>query len=170
MDKDRIETAETAKSRWPGMTIVEEISSGSYGTVYRVSLDGREYAMKQIRVPADTEEEEALVGQLGSREAVKEYSRNAAKELLEEVRVMQDFRDDPHIVTALDYQLAETENGCEIDLLMEYLEPFPVYETTHLIDEKAAIRLGTDLCCALESCEKKAVLHRDLKPENILVT
>ena len=36
--------------------------------------------------------------------------------------------------------------------------------------EDRVVRLGTDLCRALESCRRRTIVHMDIKPENIYVT
>ena len=159
-----------SESPWNQMTVGEEIGSGSYGTVYRVYLNGHPYAMKQICIPGDPSVEKELLRKLGSAEAVREYCRKVAEELLNEVSILKRFQDDPHIVAVLDDRVMETETGYEIDLLMECLEPLPEYETKHRIREEDCIRLGIEICCALETCKKEGIVHRDLKPDNILVT
>ncbi len=152
-----------------GMTIEEEIGSGSFGTVYRVRIDGKDYAMKRMRVPQGPEEEKALLRKLGDATSVKEYCRDIARELLKEAEVLRDLKGEPNIASILDYRMEETETGFEITFLMEYLEPFSEYEVTHKMEEADVIRMGLDLCSALEACEKRGILHRDLKPDNILM-
>ena len=38
------------------------------------------------------------------------------------------------------------------------------------MDETEVIRLGIELCRALEVCHRQGILHRDIKPGNILVS
>ena len=155
---------------WEGMTIVDKLGSGSFGTVYSVRLNGKEYAMKKMTVPQGPEEEKALLRKLGNEQSVKEYCRDVAQDLLHEVSVLQNLKEEPNIVSVLDCRSQETQTGYEIAFLMEQLEPFPVYEKTHRMEEADVLSLGLDLCTALEACERKGILHRDLKPDNILVT
>ncbi|MBR1758096.1 MAG: leucine-rich repeat protein [Lachnospiraceae bacterium] len=155
---------------WPGIELGDEIGYGSYGTVYQVTLDGQTYALKTIHIPETAKDVQSFARQLGGEEAARAYFQKAAESLLEELSVLQKLSDDPHIVSLLDYRMQEGEFGYEIHILMDRLESFTEYETTHLMEEKDAIQLGIDLCSALESCEKNKILHRDLKPENILVT
>ena len=44
------------ESPWEGLIWEEEIGYGSYGTVYRVTLNGQKYALKRICVPEEKEE------------------------------------------------------------------------------------------------------------------
>ena len=52
---------------------------------------------------------------------------------------------------------------------MELLTPFTEYIKTTKLSEKDVIKLGCDICSALEMCEKKGIIHRDIKPENIFI-
>ncbi|MCR4655916.1 MAG: protein kinase [Lachnospiraceae bacterium] len=38
-----------------------------------------------------------------------------------------------------------------------------------MLPEKAVLKLGVDICSALEICAMKKVIHRDIKPENIFI-
>ena len=139
---------------WPGMVVEDEIGYGSYGTVFCVSLDGNRYALKQINLPdtpgnMDEENEEAL---------------------LAEIRFLQRFRNHPNIVSIRDHKVVKSSEGTQLLILMELLQPLTEYETIHAMTQQDAIRMGIDICGALEACEKEHVLHRDLKIDNILVT
>lgn len=155
---------------WPGITLGEEIGFGSYGTVYRAQLDGKEYALKKICIPGEAEGDESWEQLAKDNPVRKEWARKRTEELLGEVRMLQKFREDPHIVSVADYRVRETDTGYELYLLMEMLEPFSEYITSHRMGEDEVIRLGMDLCSALETCERENVVHRDLKPDNVLVT
>ena len=52
---------------------------------------------------------------------------------------------------------------------MEFLDTFPDYTEKHKMSEKDVLRLGFDICTALEVCSKKGIIHRDIKPDNIFV-
>lgn len=155
---------------WSGISIGEEIGYGSYGTVYRTELGGKEYALKVICIPEESEQDESWKQFSKDDPEQKAWARTRTEELLEELRLLQRFQEDPHIVSVVDHRVLETETGYALYLLMEMLEPFSDYITTHRMGEQEVIRLGLDLCSALEACERENVVHRDLKPDNILVT
>lgn len=155
---------------WEDMIIHEQVGAGSYAPVCRVTIHGKTYALKRISIPPREEEGQILLHMLGSEEKAKAYFRECAEEMLEETKILSKLRGHPNIVAIEDYRLFETASGYELDILMEYLESFTQYEVTHHVTEETAIRLGLDLCHALEACEKENILHRDLKPDNILVS
>ena len=53
---------------------------------------------------------------------------------------------------------------------MEFLTSFSSFHITNHLDEKEIVRLGIDICNALEYCEKVRVIHRDIKADNIFVS
>ena len=155
------------KEKWNRLEIGEEIGYGSFGKVYLASLNGEKYALKRVRVPDRREKYDGILYVTGNPE--KEYCSEQILTLLEEVWIMKRFGNSPNIVSVLDYRLQKTEEGFELQILMEYLQPFTAYETTHALSEREVVSLGIDMCRALEACEKEGVLHRDIKIENILV-
>ncbi|MHB8902662.1 MAG: protein kinase domain-containing protein, partial [Thermoguttaceae bacterium] len=131
--------------------LVEELSHGGMGTVYRAihTRLGREVALKVLpkgrntdqRAVARFEREMAAVGKL----------------------------DHPHIVRATDagevdgvqYLAMELIDGFDLTELVDYLGPLPVANSCEIIRQAA---LG--LQCAYE----QGLVHRDIKPSNVMVT
>lgn len=52
---------------------------------------------------------------------------------------------------------------------MELLTPLSTYIADKTLSEEEVIKLGTDICTALELCARRNIIHRDIKPENIFV-
>ena len=171
------------------MEFEEELGYGSFGTVYRVSFGGKTYALKQIRIPYEngsniTDDEQTGsslrddAGKMFPDEAedCTELSMEDAENIhvlepfLREIRILQRLADHPNIVSLADYKILRTDQSLILFILMECLEPLSEYETAHAMEEAEVIRLGTDLCHALDACEKEGILHRDLKIDNILVS
>ena len=50
---------------------------------------------------------------------------------------------------------------------MELLHPLLPYVYQHPMARRDIIRLGIDICKALELCQRYNIIHRDIKPENI---
>lgn len=70
------------------------------------------------------------------------------------------------------HQVIEHRDGIGWDILiqMELLTPLNKYIVSNTITQRDIIRLGIDLCNALELCQKFNIIHRDIKPENIFVS
>jgi len=53
---------------------------------------------------------------------------------------------------------------------MELLTSLNDHSSKNKMGEADVIKLGQDICSALELCEKKNIIHRDIKPENIFIS
>lgn len=163
-----------AKSVWPDWRIEDPIGIGSYGTVYRakhVRESDRIAAIKVISIPGHESEVESLRHEGLGEEEIQTYFSELVNDFISEIRMMELLRDAPNVVHVEDYAVVEKEEGLgwEIYIRMEYLTPFNAFVCDKKLTEADVIRIGCDLCSALEICEKHNIIHRDIKPENILV-
>lgn len=161
---------------FPNWTVKRLIGSGSYGKVYEIERDDGHAvyrsAMKVITIPQNESEIKSRLVEGESVETVSTYYAGVARSLLNENRVMAELRGNSNIVSYEDHQVIKHQDGigCDIFIRMELLTSFIDYMAENNINEDVVIRLGIDLCRALEICEKKNIIHRDIKPGNIFVS
>ena len=157
--------------RWPEWDVVELISPGAFGNVYkavRQDLAGSFYAaIKVITVPADEEEVRELLDQGFTDEQTKDYFRQVVQDYTSEIEMMESVKGNTNIVSIDDYAIdrAEDDHRWYILIRMELLKKADYQNMT----EDEIIRLGMEICTALDVCRKKKIVHRDIKPENILM-
>ena len=170
-----METMPCLPSEWSGWIITELIGAGSYGTVYKAEKRDEagicmEAAVKIIRIPAGEAELTALSHEYPDREDQIRYCDNLVQGMLTEIRTMGLLRTNPHVVRMEEYHVEHEEGALfwTIYIRMELLTPLPDYLVTHEPDTEELIKLGADICRALETCQSEGILHRDIKPENIL--
>ena len=84
---------------------------------------------------------------------------------------MESFKGSANIVNVEDYKVIVKADGVgwDIYIRMELLTPLNTYIKDRILTEKDVIRLGCDICSALERCAMRNVIHRDIKPDNIFV-
>lgn len=161
---------------WPEWEVVDEIGSGSYGTVYHICRKelGKKYdaALKVIRIPQNDTEIEHLHSIGMDKASITEYFKQDAERIYREVTLMSQLQGNTNIVSYADHKIVKHENGigCDIYIRMQLLTPISKYLKTHGLTVGDVLQLGHDLCCALEICEKNHILHRDIKPENIFIS
>ena len=163
-------------SAWPEWKIVEKIGEGSFGKVYKArrTEQGKTFysAIKVITIPSNAGELSSVRSENPDEQSVKEYFYSLVEECIQEVNTMEYFRGNSHVVSVEDYKVMEylDDIGWDIYIRMEYLTGFLDYCMGKELTEKEVIRLGIDLCKALEYCQKQNIIHRDIKPENIFVS
>ena len=154
------------------------IGSGSFGTVYKAHKieqngfgRGYESAVKVIRVPSDDSEIRGFLADGMSREEIAGYYENALKGLVGEIDLMESLKGAPNIVIIEDYKVIRNEDGIgwTIYIRMELLKNLNQYRIEHPLSVEDIVRLGIDICSALDYCGKKRIIHRDIKPDNIFI-
>lgn len=162
------------KCVWPEWRIEELLGTGSYGTVYRaVRADDPSCvcAVKMISIPRHPAELDSLRSEGMTDAETRTYLSELVNDFVGEIRMMEILRGEPNIVWVDEYAVVEKEGeiGWDICIRMEHLTPFNVYTCDKYLGEAEVLKLGADLCSALEACAQHDIIHRDIKPENILV-
>lgn len=165
----------------PGWEILEPpIGTGGFSTVYeivRVDKFGMEEhaALKVISVPESKSDIEAFRGDGLDDKSITAYFKTQVDDISREFLLLSDMKGNSHIVSYEDHQIVQHDHdpGWDILIRMELLAPLTDYYRANFtgiaIDEMTVIKIGVDLCRALELCERKHIVHRDIKPQNIFV-
>lgn len=168
-------STEMIEKVWPDWKVQEVLGKGSYGTVYRaVRSDGvlhSEAAIKVISVPLDQSEVDSVRAEFGTEEKTRTYFQGIVNNFVQEIQLMDSLKGTQNIVSIEDYKVMERPGqiGWDIIIRMELLTPFNTYIRSKAMTEAEVLKLGVDICSALELCGRKNVIHRDIKPENIFI-
>ncbi len=165
---------ETGES-WKGWKVVQVIGRGSFGTVYEIERDmlgmTEKAALKHITIPRDDGETEELLGDGYDMASISQRYDKYLKDIVREYALMASLKGSANIVICddVEYSPRKGKPGWEIFIRMELLTPI-----LRVMDQygrpEDAVRMGTDLCRALELCGRKHIVHRDIKPQNIFVS
>lgn len=164
---------------WGSWQLRNPLGVGSFGTVYKAErnvLGETECcAVKHISLPQNQAELKMIEADLGisDRAIVMEYLIAQFRETAREYSVQRRFSDHPNFVHIYDFCYLEKKEdmpGFDLFIRMECLNGIGNRIHTATVDEKEVIRLGLDICTALEELHKEKLLHRDVKPQNIMVT
>lgn len=161
---------------WPEWSVDSVLGEGSYGKVYKIKKSGHGIdsvaALKVISVPSSDAELRALMSEGMTEDDSKKYLNGIVGDFVNEIKLMEDLKSAANIVTVEDYKVLEHKDGIGWDIFirMELLTPFDLVMAKGTLEEDEILKLGIDLCSALEACEKHNVIHRDIKPANIFVS
>ncbi len=160
---------------WPEWRIMRELGQGSFGTVYEAVRTDHQVeshaAIKVVHIPQNKSEIASLRSEGLTIDGTRTYLEGVVKDFVGEIQMMESFKGVQNIVSVEDYKVVEhkDEIGWDIFIRMELLMPFNTYIRDRQLPENEVIRLGVEICSALELCQKRNVIHRDIKPENIFV-
>ena len=156
--------------------ITRQIGEGSFGKVFEIERKdfGVTYraALKAITVPASESELLEVKADGMDDASVRTYFGSFVEELVREFALMSRLKGNSNVVSYEDHQVIEHPDdiGWDILIRMELLTPLNRYTSTHTVTRQDVIKLGIDLCRALEMCQKFNIIHRDIKPENIFIS
>ncbi|MDO4555869.1 MAG: serine/threonine-protein kinase, partial [Lachnospiraceae bacterium] len=163
-------------SIWGGWVIKELLGEGSFGKVYRIEREDfghlYEAALKVISIPKTQAEVKSVLNDGMDEKSVTMYFRSIVEDIVEEFVLMSKLKGNTNIVSYEDHAVVPHENeiGWNIYIRMELLTPLFDYLRENTLSVRDVIRLGIDMCQALEVCQKFNIIHRDIKPENIFVS
>lgn len=157
--------------------ITKELGSGSFGKVFEVErkdFGNMKSAMKIISVPSSESEIHSFRSENYDMDdkSVTSYFYGFVEEFIKEFKLMSQLKGNSNIVSYEDHDIKKHENGIGWDILirMELLTPLGKYLADNKPDQNTVIKLGIDMCKALEVCQKNNIIHRDIKPSNIFVS
>ena len=167
---------ENLQSSLPGWEIVRCIGSGSSGKVYELKKKdeyGGDFhcALEVISVPGSQKEYDEMLETM-SEFAMRAKLREKVEEISNEYRLLGALRGHPNVVNCEDQMIIPHENdmGWDIYIRMELLQSLPDYVRENGMTVENVIKLGSDMCSALELCRENNIIHRDIKPQNIFVS
>ena len=159
-----------------GWNITRLLGEGSYGKVFEIERSefGQTYraALKVITVPQSSAEVRSVISEGMSVSQAEAYFHGIVEELMHEFSIMFKLKGTANIVSCEDLRVLEHPDGIGWDILirMELLPPLLPYVYEHPMARRDIIRLGIDICKALELCQRYNIIHRDIKPENIFIS
>jgi len=164
-------------SHWNGWKIDKKIGEGRFGEVYKAvkTIDNMNLscAIKHASLPKNDDEVITLIkrGFINNRDDANKYFFNLVENMKKEISIMQKFNGVPYIIDCFDYTAIPRGDNSGIDfyIRMELAQDLNEYTKNKTLEEIEVIKIGIDICKALELCEKEKIIHRDIKPSNIFI-
>ena len=156
--------------------IKRKIGEGSFGRVFEIQREdfGQIYhaALKVITVPQNEAELRGAIEEGMTQTQAEEYFYSVVEDIVREFALMARLKGTANVVSYEDHTVIRHKDSIGWDILirMELLNPLLPYAYQHPFSRRDIIRLGIDMCKALELCQKYNIIHRDIKPENIFVS
>ena len=158
--------------------IVKLLGEGSFGKVFEIErtdeVFGKNYraALKVISIPQSQSEVASLKSNGMSDSDTELYYKGIVNDFINEYDLMSKLKGNSYVVSCEDYAVIKQKDNVGWDILirMELLTPLVNRLNNYEMSEQEIVRLGINLCAAVELCEKYNIIHRDIKPENIFIS
>jgi serine/threonine protein kinase len=156
--------------------LIQQIGEGGFGKVFEAEREdfGTVYraAIKIITIPHSKAEIANARAEGMDQASITAYFRSFVEEVVREFALMSELKGTANIVSYEDHSVVQHNEGIGWDIIirMELLTPLLQYSTEGDFTRHDAMKLGIDMCRALELCQRFNIVHRDIKPENILVS
>lgn len=174
MDINYYKQFEPIDGKWH---ITKELGSGSFGTVFEIVREDypdMKAALKVVSIPASQKEVETFARENYDldEQSVTSYFYGFVEEFVKEFRLMSQLKGHSNIVSYEDHDVIKRTDsiGWDIFIRMELLNTMNEYFAGKPLETEDVVRLGIDICKALETCKKHNIIHRDIKPSNIFVS
>lgn len=169
MTYEQITALEPLFGKW---NIEDTVAQGKNTTVFKVSgyeNDKRlTRAVEAIKFPGSNEEI-SLAIESGRFATVDEYLDFAEKNICENIEKMRTFSQSHNIVNYYDYTIVNESNCFYVLILRELMTPLSDYLKDRHIKHKEAVKLGWDICNALDEFRQAGINHKYITPDNIFM-
>lgn len=174
MDINYLKKYEPIEGKW---YVTKELGRGAFGTVFEIErrdFINMKAALKVVSIPSTAGEVDSFREENYDMDekSITSYFYGFVEEFQKEIQIMTALAGHSNIVGYMNDEVIEHKNeiGWDIFIRMELLTPMNKYFANNPPDELTVIRLGIDICKALEICQKYKIIHRDIKPSNIFIS
>ncbi len=156
---------------WPEWEITGEVADGMYEAVQRDPSGEKWTTIKIVSIPEKESEIELFHADGRSENWIRMYLQKKVNDFIENIQLLASFKNIQNMIFIEEYKVVQKANGIGWDLYirMERLIPLKQYMQGQILTEQESVRLGVDICTALEQCEKRGVMHRNITGDNIFV-
>ena len=151
--------------------IVNRCNDGDFSVVYKATNNNGDIcAIKEMNLPRTQDDMEILIN-AGIVSSLDEAATFFAQAVKNELDLMRKFKGNVNILELYDFtqEIDENRTNAKYYIRMEYAEDIKSYFERNGVSQKDVVKLGIDICTALELFYNHNITHNDIKPGNIFI-
>lgn len=146
--------------------VCASLEKTGYGGMYIIKnkYTSEPSILNHISVPRDDNNLNAARKWVSGEEELDTYFEKNKNLIVDEIEYAISLNESDYIFKTYEYEVRKKENkiGWDIFVRLEDLR-----KVTELKDKNDIIKMGIDICTALEYCQSKGVVHRNITPDAI---
>lgn len=169
MTLEKLKAAEPLFGSWLVESKIAEGRGSKFYKVYKTEGGVMHYrGLKTLRFPSDNAEISNMISSSQFRN-IDEYLDYLQKAISDNMNTMISLRSNKNIVQFDSFTIIREASCFYVVMLMELLTPLSQHMKLDDADKTEVLRLGQDLCSALEGFRQAGIMHRCIRSENIFV-
>ena len=152
--------------------IESKISEGKNSKFYKVCrTDGVQtdyLGLKSVKFPSSDRELSSVIAS-GKYSNIDEYLDVLQQTVSKNMSVMRSLSYHQNIVTLHNFTIIREPSCFYVLMLVELLTPLSDYLSFENVSKQDTVRVGKDICRAMEAFREKGIIHHNITPENIYV-
>ena len=148
---------------WPGWNIINLVEEGTRANVYEIACS--EAGQVSVRVL------KVICLELADQNSDAAVLDNLIGRINSEIQAIYALNGHPHIAGIEEYAIMKGDSSILVLIRMEKMLTLPDYICAGGLQTRdEIIKLGTEICDALDFCERQSVVHRNIKINNLFLT
>ena len=146
---------------------LKTIYENSIFKIYKVEKeDGTIAVVKKITLPISDDDAVKLM-ESGKILFLQDATNYYLQQMNKEIEILKKLNNEKNILHYQDKYEETIDGKTSYYIIMEYAEDCSSYFQREGVSESDVIKLGIDICRALEACQKNNIYHNDIKPANL---
>lgn len=169
MTIEKLKEQEPLFGSWFIDSKISEGKASKFYKVYKTDNGQLHYmGLKTVKFPSSEKEISAVISS-GQFQNIDEYLNVLQETITQNMQTMLSLRSNKNIVRFDNFTIIRESSCFYVVMLMELLTPLASHLSLDSISKSEVLKLGQDICGALEGFRQSGVIHHDIKSENIYV-
>lgn len=169
MNIEKLKQMEPLFGSWYVETKISEGKNSKFYKVYRANGIQKDFlGLKTVKFPSSDKELSRVIAS-GKYNNIDEYLDVLQQRVSKNMSIMQSLSNHKNIVKLQAFTIIREASCFYLMMLVELLNPLNSYLSFENVSKADVLKLGKDMCLAMEAFRENGIIHHNITPENIYV-